>query len=130
MKRYDVEAISKSSLPVGGVAKRLKISLDAVAEEKPSLNQQISQCSTITVATAADNDINFSAIQPASTAPCGIPFDAATAAFYHQNFYHHFQQPNFMPSSDTAGSSSAFPTPVTTATPQPSEFYIWPHHPY
>ncbi|KAH7520440.1 hypothetical protein FEM48_Zijuj08G0144100 [Ziziphus jujuba var. spinosa] len=119
MNRYDVEAIAKSALPVGGAAKRLKLSLDS--EEKPSLNRdQQAQCSS------GSNNINFAAIQPVSTIPCGIPFDASAAA-YHHNFYQHLQ-PNIA-CSDPAGMTPSVVAPVTMI-PQPAEFFIWPHQSY
>ncbi|PON84730.1 AP2/ERF transcription factor [Trema orientale] len=122
MNRYDVEAIAKSALPVGGAAKRLKLSLEA--EEKPSINHdQQAQCSNSS--TTSNNNINFSALQPISTIPCAIPFDAATAALYHQNLFHHFQS-NYIGNTDAAGSSPA----MTTMIPQPAEFFIWPHQSY
>ena len=44
MSRYDVEAIMKSALPIGGAAKRSKLTLEA--DQKPCLNyDQQSQCS-------------------------------------------------------------------------------------
>ena len=129
MNRYDVEAIAKSALPVGGAAKRLKLSLDT--EEKPLINHdQQTQCSNSSSSTPTNN-INFSSIhQPISTIPCGIPFDAATAALYHQNLFHHFQS-NYIGNSDSAVSSSAMATPMTTPMiPQPAEFFLWPHQSY
>ncbi|XP_060671098.1 AP2-like ethylene-responsive transcription factor AIL6 [Ziziphus jujuba] len=83
MSRYDVEAIAKNALPVGGAAKRLKLSLNS--EGKPSINRdQQAHCSS------GINNINFAAIQPVSTIPCGIPFDASAAAYNH-NLYQHPQ---------------------------------------
>ncbi|KAA8546698.1 hypothetical protein F0562_003071 [Nyssa sinensis] len=65
MSRYDFEAIVKSVLPVGGAAKRLKLSLPL--EQKPALNHdQQSQCSI--------NSNNNAAIQPVSAIPCGVSF--------------------------------------------------------
>ncbi|PON32940.1 AP2/ERF transcription factor [Parasponia andersonii] len=122
MNRYDVEAIAKSALPVGGAAKRLKLSLEA--EEKPSIKHDQQACSNSST-TSSNNNINFSALQPVSTIPCGIPFDAATAALYHQNLFHHFQS-NYIGNTDAAGSSPA----MTTMIPQPAEFFIWPHQSY
>lgn len=124
MNRYDVEAIAKSALPVGGAAKRLKLSLDS--EEKPSLNRdQQTLCSS----GSSNNNINFASMQPISTIPCGIPFDAAATAPYHQNLFHHLQ-PNYIACSD-----STTPTPTIATAPvamlqQPAEFYIWPHQSY
>lgn len=128
MNRYDVEAIAKSALPVGGAAKRLKLSLDA-EDQKPSLtHDQQAQCSNSTITTAATNNINFS-LQPVSSVPCGIPFDAATAALYHHNLFQHFP-PNYINGADSAGASPPITAPVMTMIPQPAEFFIWPHQSY
>lgn len=121
MNRYDVEAIAKSALPVGGAAKRLKLSLDS--DEKPCLNhEQQTQCSSV-----GNNNINFAAIQPVSTIPCGIPFDASTA-HYHHNLFQHLQ-PNYIACSDSAGTTPSVVAPVTMI-PQPAEFFLWPHQSY
>lgn len=86
MNRYDVEAIMKSALPVGGAAKRLKLSLES--EQKvgvSSSQQQNPPCGSI----------NFSAIhQPVASIPCGIPFDSSTA-YYHHNLFQHFHPTNY-----------------------------------
>lgn len=57
MNRYDVEAIANSALPIGGAAKRLKLSLES--DQKPCLNldQQ-------TQSSASSSGITFGAIQP------------------------------------------------------------------
>ncbi|KAE8706982.1 AP2-like ethylene-responsive transcription factor AIL6 [Hibiscus syriacus] len=83
---YDVEAIAKSSLPIGEAAKLLKLSLES--EQKPIVyHEQQSQCSS------NSNNISFAPIQQSISAiPCGIPFDAA--AFYQQNLYQHLQAAN------------------------------------
>ncbi|BBH05810.1 AINTEGUMENTA-like 6 [Prunus dulcis] len=124
MNRYDVEAIGKSSLPVGGAAKRLKLSLEA-EEQKPSVNhdQQRPQCSS------GSNNINFTSMQPAvQSIPCGIPYDAAAAtAYYHHNLFQQFQ-PNYYGACDSAGSTPNIATQMTMMPQQPAEFYIWPHH--
>ncbi|GMP32617.1 hypothetical protein CsSME_00006297 [Camellia sinensis var. sinensis] len=81
MNRYDVEAIMKSALPIGGAAKRLKLSLEA--EQKPYVNHdQQPQFST-----NSSTSINFSTIQPLPAIPCGgiLPFD--TTARYHHNLF-------------------------------------------
>ncbi|KAM7275927.1 hypothetical protein ACFE04_017793 [Oxalis oulophora] len=116
MNRYDVEAIMQSALPIGGAAKRLKISLEA--EQKPTLTHD----------QRPHGNINFSQIQPATTIPCGIPFDAA--AFYHQNLMHHLQQTaNMGPTADSADSTSSMTTSMNmNMLPQPTEFFLWQHH--
>ncbi|KAK5792973.1 AP2-like ethylene-responsive transcription factor AIL6 [Gossypium arboreum] len=123
MSRYDVKAIAQSSLPIGGAAKRLKLSLES--EPKPMVNQKQQppppRCS------CNSNLISFAPMkQPVSTIPCGIPFDAAaaTAAFYQQNLYQHLQTANTS-ISEPPGSSS------TTVMSQPAaEFFLWPHPSY
>ncbi|KAF3439196.1 hypothetical protein FNV43_RR17471 [Rhamnella rubrinervis] len=123
MNRYDVEAIAKSALPVGGAAKRLKLSLDS--EEKPSLNRdQQTQCSS-----GSSNNINFASMQPISNIPCGIPFDAAAAAPYHQSLFHHLQ-PNYIACSDSTNPTPAIATAPVAMLQQPAEFYLWPHQSY
>ncbi|TXG60078.1 hypothetical protein EZV62_014651 [Acer yangbiense] len=129
MNRYDVEAISKSALPIGGAAKRLKLSLET--EQKPALlnhEQQQPECSS------SSNSINFAALHhPLNTIPCGIPY-ADAAALYHQNLFHHFQTTNFNSAADSSGSNSSLATPtsnpVALLTPQQAEFFIWPHQSY
>ncbi|KAJ7953514.1 AP2-like ethylene-responsive transcription factor [Quillaja saponaria] len=121
MNRYDVEAIAQSSLPVGGAAKRLKISLES--EQKPSLdsNQQLQSNNR-------SSNINFSGMQPLSAIPCGIPFDPATA-FYHHNVFHHLQvQPNNIGTLDPCVSTTA--ANQMTLLPPSAEFYMWPHQSY
>ncbi|KAK9012028.1 hypothetical protein V6N11_040098 [Hibiscus sabdariffa] len=122
MNRYDVEAIAKSSLPIGGAAKRLKLSLES--EQKPIVNhEQQPQCSS------NSSNISFAPIQqPISTIPCGIPFDAA--AFYQQNLYHHLQAAN-IGISDPPGSSSTMATPMTLMSQSAADqFFLWPHQSY
>ena len=123
MKRYDVEAIAKSSLPIGGAAKRLKLSLES--EQKPIVNHE-QQTQFI----SNSNNISFAPMQPISTIPWGIPFDAAAAAaFYQQNLYHNLQTANIA-ISDPPGSSSTMSTPVTVMSQPAAEFFLWPHQSY
>ncbi|KAF5463125.1 hypothetical protein F2P56_019065 [Juglans regia] len=117
MSRYDVEAISKSSLPVGGATKRLKLSQES--EQKPFINptQQAQRSST------GSNSINFASIQPLPAIPCGIPFDAATALYHHHLFQH--LQPRNTSTSNIATPTNIFPPP-----PPQAEFLLWPHRYY
>ncbi|KAL3630450.1 hypothetical protein CASFOL_023434 [Castilleja foliolosa] len=108
MNRYDVEAIAKSPLPVGGTAKRLKLSLEAEQKIVP-LQTPIS---------TGSSNINFSDVQSSSTIPSGIPFDS-TAPFYHHNLFHHHVSPIL------SASDSSMPMNLMSSTP---EFIIWPHH--
>ncbi|XP_042992919.1 AP2-like ethylene-responsive transcription factor AIL6 [Carya illinoinensis] len=121
MSRYDVEAISKSFLPVGGATKRLKLSQES--EQKPFINPtQQAQRSSI-----GSNSINFASIQPLPTIPCGIPFDAATA-LYHHHLFQHLQQPGNTRTSDSPHSSNiATPTNIFPPPPPQAEFLLWPH---
>ncbi|XVF15303.1 hypothetical protein REPUB_Repub09cG0139600 [Reevesia pubescens] len=121
MSRYDVEAIAKSSLPVGGAAKRLKLSLES--EQKPIVNhEQQPKCSS------NSNNISFSSMQPITDIPCGIPFDAA--AFYQQNLYHHLQNAANIGISDPPVSSSTMATPMSAMSQPAAEFFLWPHQSY
>lgn len=126
MNRYNVEAIMKSALPVGGAAKRLKTSLDA--EHKPNVSdnhQPQPRCNSY----STNNNISFAAVQPASTAvPCGITFDASTA-LYHHNLVHHLQTTNNFAATDSSGSTSSMATAMTTL-PQTAEYFTWPHQTY
>ncbi|XP_022984866.1 AP2-like ethylene-responsive transcription factor AIL6 [Cucurbita maxima] len=120
MSRYDVEAIAKSALPIGGAAKRLKLCLET--EQKPILNHdQAIQCSN------GNNNMNLgTAIQavPVPSIPCGIPYDTA-AMLYHHNYYH--LQPNAIGSSESTSPSIAAPVSLG---PQAAEFFVWPHQSY
>ncbi|KAK4430511.1 AP2-like ethylene-responsive transcription factor AIL6 [Sesamum alatum] len=122
MSRYDVEAIAKSPLPIGGTAKRLKLSLEA--EEKLPLSTALqTPCSS-----NSSSSISFSAIQPVSTIPCGVPYDT-TAPFYHHNLFHHLNSGNLATSIDNSGPVSSMVTPVNLM-PSAPEFFIWPHQSY
>ncbi|KAF6143560.1 hypothetical protein GIB67_029729 [Kingdonia uniflora] len=105
MNKYDVEAIANSSLPIGGAAKRLKLSLEAENVPLLELDQhsQISNCS--------------SNIALSNTVSSSIPFDVDPAlAFYNQqNLLHHFQSATGG-SSDSSASSSAV-TPISFMPP-------------
>ncbi|PWA61088.1 AINTEGUMENTA-like 6 [Artemisia annua] len=127
MKRYDVEAISNSSLPIGGSAKRLKISLEA--EQKPSF---ISNHHQLTQYNAGNNgnSISFANIPPISAIPYAMPFDPnSTHAYHHQNFFHHLQ-PSNQGGPTTSGSLSSVGNPMPLLPPTSAEFFIWPHQSY
>ncbi|KAG6387585.1 hypothetical protein SASPL_152777 [Salvia splendens] len=107
MNRYDIDAIAKSPLPIGGSAKRMKVSLEA--EEKLPL------CNS-------SGNINFSDIQPGSAIPCGgVPYDTTTP-YYHHNLFNH------MGASDAAASGSA--SAMVSLMQPPAEFFIWPNQSY
>ncbi|KAJ8533642.1 hypothetical protein K7X08_006966 [Anisodus acutangulus] len=69
MNRYDVEAIMKSALPVGGTAKRLKLSLES--EQKSSSSNQLTQCNSSSNNNSTSNNISFGAMPPVSAIPYG-----------------------------------------------------------
>ncbi|KAF8085805.1 hypothetical protein N665_0646s0008 [Sinapis alba] len=151
MNRYDVEAIMKSALPIGGAAKRLKLSLEAAAsaEQKPILGQhhqlhhfQQQQQQQLQLQSSPNNSsINFalcpnSAVQ-SQMIPCGIPFEAA--ALYHhqqqqqqqqQNFFQHF--PANVQASDSTGSNnnSNVQGSMGLMVPNQAEFFLWPNQSY
>ncbi|XP_010535324.1 PREDICTED: AP2-like ethylene-responsive transcription factor AIL7, partial [Tarenaya hassleriana] len=71
MSRYDIEAIMKSSLPIGGAAKRLKLSSESSSssDQNPGLTHQ-----------SSSDHIHL-------VQSYGIPFEPA--ALYHQNHFQH-----------------------------------------
>ncbi|KAL0842902.1 hypothetical protein Bca101_016147 [Brassica carinata] len=138
MNRYDVEAIMKSTLPIGGAAKRLKLSLES--EKKPIIDHHhqlhhFQQQQQIQASTNDSSSINF-ALCPSSAAqsqmiPCGIPFEAAS-------LYHHQQQQNFFQhfpgnaASDSTGSdvNSNVQGSMGLMAPNAAEFFLWPNQSY
>ncbi|KAF8404718.1 hypothetical protein HHK36_009607 [Tetracentron sinense] len=108
MNRYDVEAIANSALPIGGAAKRLKLSLESKREQSLLDHDLQSQCSS--------GSIGVAAIQPIPTISCGIPLDSTTA-LYHQNLLHILHSNN-VGTSDSSGSNS-FGTPTALLQPPP-----------
>ncbi|KAK8556726.1 hypothetical protein V6N13_064735 [Hibiscus sabdariffa] len=119
MNRYDVEAIAKSTLPIGGASKRQKHSLES--DQRAIVNHELPPpppgCSS------NSHNISFASMQPVSDIPCGIPYDAA-AAFYQQNLYQHLQSSNIGISAPSAAA------PPTTELSQPAaDFFLWPHQP-
>ncbi|XP_059624133.1 AP2-like ethylene-responsive transcription factor AIL6 [Cornus florida] len=123
MNRYDVEAIAKSALPVGGAAKRLKLSLEA--EQKPSINyEQQPQCSS-----NSSSSISFAAVQPVPAIPYRMPFETAST-LYHHHLFQQLHSNNVGTSSDTSGPASSSVVSPMPLLPSPAEFYIWPHQSY
>ncbi|KAL6552125.1 hypothetical protein OROGR_008279 [Orobanche gracilis] len=110
MSRYDVEAIANSPLPIGGTAKRLKLSLEAEERKMPP------ESTTLQTPANCGVSISFAAAivqpRPSATIPCGVPLDNP-APFYHQNLFHHIY--------NTAASS-----PINLQ-PSTGEFFVWPH---
>ncbi|KAK4353055.1 hypothetical protein RND71_028573 [Anisodus tanguticus] len=117
MNRYDVEGIMKSSLPIGGAAKRLKISLES--EQKPTLNDNYQQTPHNSINNSS-NSINFGEISPVSAIPCGLPFDP------NQHFYHHSFFPQLQYSSNDGGASD-HTSGTMPLVQSPGEIFIWPH---
>ncbi|XP_047312033.1 AP2-like ethylene-responsive transcription factor AIL6 [Impatiens glandulifera] len=109
MNRYDMESIMNSSLPIGGAAKKLKLSLDTDQKSVFNLDQQQPQC------------IDFSSSIQSSSNPCD-----ATAPRYHHSLFNllHTNNNNNNASND---SSSAYVNPSMAP---PGEFYMWPHQSY
>ncbi|XP_061370287.1 AP2-like ethylene-responsive transcription factor AIL6 [Gastrolobium bilobum] len=119
MSRYNVEAILKNSLPIGGGGKRLKLSQEPEKEPPIMSITQQPQCANVS------SSINFSTIQSVDS----IPYDSATA-YYPHNLFHHFHPTNVAGNS-TAESAAVMTNATTmTALPAPAEFFIWPHQPY
>ncbi|EEF28867.1 Protein BABY BOOM, putative [Ricinus communis] len=137
MSRYDVEAIMKSALPIGGAAKRLKLSLES--EQKPNLNhEQQPQGSS---SNSSSNNISFASMPPVTAIPCGIPFENTTAQLYHHhhhhhhhqhhNLFHHLQTTNNNLGGTTdisSGSTTSSMATTMSMLPQTAEFFLWPHH--
>ncbi|XP_073044669.1 AP2-like ethylene-responsive transcription factor AIL7 [Primulina eburnea] len=121
MNRYDVEAISKSSLPIGGAAKRLKLSLESEETQPISNILQTPSCSN------SSSSISFASTPTVSSIPCGIPFDTSVP-FYHHNFFQHLQTSNSV-GMDSSARASSMATPMPFMSTQP-EFFIWPHQSY
>ncbi|KAL1536770.1 hypothetical protein AAHA92_29365 [Salvia divinorum] len=116
MNRYDVEAIAKSPLPIGGTAKRLKHSLEGQEKALPLGSMLQTPCNS------SGSSISFAAIQPLSSGiPCGVPLDNSTP-YYHHNLFHHLY-PNDPVASDTSSS-------VSSLMQTPGEYFVWPHHTY
>ncbi|CAN0878467.1 AP2-like ethylene-responsive transcription factor AIL6 [Linum grandiflorum] len=128
MNRYDVEAIMKSALPIGGAAKRLKMSLDA--EQKPTLTHHDPQHQQQQQHHHDENNntISFGSVhqqqQPMPSIPCGIPYDAAS--FYHHSLFQHLP-----PGAGNQGGGGGGPNSAAVAPPmmpQTTDFFLWPHH--
>ncbi|KAL8200236.1 hypothetical protein R6Q57_011575 [Mikania cordata] len=123
MKRYDIQAISNSSLPIGGSTKRLKISVEE--EPKPP---KITNNHHQPPQYAGGSSISFANISPVSAVPYSMPFDSSSVQpYHHQNFFHHLH-PN--PSGGAAATTSSLATVGPLLPPSAAEFFIWPHQSY
>ncbi|KAG4921454.1 hypothetical protein JHK82_050423 [Glycine max] len=119
MRRYDVDAILNNSLPVGGIAKRFKVSPET---ENKALVSTIQPPQN----TNASSSINFSTIQPVSS----IPYDSAITCYPH-NLFHHFNPTNG--ESSTAEFAATMTDAIALATLPPLAvpgFFVWPHQNY
>ncbi|GMH25284.1 hypothetical protein Nepgr_027127 [Nepenthes gracilis] len=131
MRRYDVNSILRSALPIGGAAKRLKLS-PAHSEQKPPLSIDQHQPQRISSdVNGGTTSIDCTSAQPATHIPCGIPFDAsATSAFYHQNLFQHLHADTVNHvTTITSGTASSVVGPMTLLT-GPAEFFLWPNQTY
>lgn len=151
MNRYDVEAIMKSALPIGGAAKRLKLSLESAAsEQKPILGHQLhhfqqqqqQQQQQLQLQSSPNHsNINFalcpnSAVQShQQMIPSGIPFEAA--ALYHhqqqqqqQNFFQHFPVNAASDSTGSNNNSNVHGSMGLVAPNPAAEFFLWPNQSY
>ncbi|CAL5189100.1 unnamed protein product [Lathyrus oleraceus] len=136
MNRYDVEAIMKSSLPVGGAAKRLKRSLESEQKAAVINNNQQNNPQQCAVNTINSNNINFSAIhhqqqQPMASIPYGIPYDSNTA-YYHHNLFQHFHPNSNDGTAESVVTSTSAANGGLNAMPPTSaaEFFLWPNQSY
>ncbi|GMH24139.1 hypothetical protein Nepgr_025982 [Nepenthes gracilis] len=134
MSRYDVDAILKSALPIGGAAKRLKLSPDQ-SEQRPALSfdqQQHQHSSGGSTATIATTSIDFAVVKPVAPISSAQPLDAAPTTFYHQNLFRHplhgSGEDHF--TSTFAGTTSSVVGPMALLPPSAAEFYIWPNQSY
>nr|GLL18921.1 AP2-like ethylene-responsive transcription factor AIL6 [Ipomoea trifida] len=124
MSRYDVEAIMNSSLPIGGAAKRLKLSLESDQKTSSVAVSQHEQCGANN--NSSSSNINFGSIQPVSAIPCGIPFEATTPFYHHSHLFHPLHPANVGP--DSSGATSSLANAMAPLQQQPSSagFFIWP----
>ncbi|KAL4577900.1 hypothetical protein LXL04_014015 [Taraxacum kok-saghyz] len=122
MSRYDVEAISSSSLPVGGAAKRLKVSSEV--EQKPTLITNHHQLPPYSGGNTTGNSITFTGAPPPVYA---LPYDPnSTPMYHHQSLFHHLHNNN----NGGGGGGGAPETsggPMAPLLPPPAEFFIWPN---
>ncbi|XP_019424397.1 PREDICTED: AP2-like ethylene-responsive transcription factor AIL6 isoform X1 [Lupinus angustifolius] len=130
MNRYDVEAIMNSSLPVGGAAKRLKLSLESEQKQQSLSNAQQHQHQQQPHCGNMNNSIDFSAIhQPIASIPYGVPYDSSTEYYHHNLFHHFYPNANAGTAESVVTSTGANGLNALPASAAP-EFYIWPHQSY
>ncbi|KAK1392008.1 AP2-like ethylene-responsive transcription factor AIL6 [Heracleum sosnowskyi] len=116
LNRYDVEAIAKSSLPIGA-SKRVKLSLEA--ESKPSYGDNLEQQSI----SNSGSNISFDATRPVSANCYEVPFNSTTPLYHHNLLQLHSRNAG---TSDASDSMSAAVTSEQVLA-EPAEFFLWPH---
>lgn len=116
LNRYNVEAIAKTSLPIGA-SKRMKLSLGE--DSKLSFGDNLEQQSKSGCSITSD------AIRPVSANPYEVPFDSGTPLYHHNLLQFHSRNAG---ASDVSDSMS---TAVTSeqVSPEPAEVFLWPHYP-
>ncbi|KAI3794350.1 hypothetical protein L1987_36980 [Smallanthus sonchifolius] len=119
MNRYDVEAISSCSLPVGGSAKRLKVASTEV-EQKPLMsNHQLPP--QYSNSNSGGNTISFASVPPVYALPYDQNSSNAASVYHHQSLFHHLQSGH--------GGGGQTSGPMALMVP-PAEFFIWPNQSY
>ena len=118
MSRYDVEAISTSSLPVGGSAKRLKVSSEV--DQKPLLISNHHPLPPYSSSSnTGSNNISFGGVPPVY----GLQFDptnSSTPMYHHQSLFQHLQ---------SGGSNGETSSAMGLVAPS-AEFFVWPNQSY
>nr|GMD27800.1 AP2-like ethylene-responsive transcription factor AIL6 [Ipomoea batatas] len=123
MSRYDVDTILRNALPIGGAAKRLKLSLEP-EQTSPALSGSSSHPSQGS-SNSNSRSINFGAIPPVSAIPCGVSFDSSASLYHHPTLFHHLHSGGNAGGSDLSGDISNIPFQTT-----PTEFFVWSHPSY
>ncbi|KAJ0242033.1 AP2-like ethylene-responsive transcription factor AIL7 [Hirschfeldia incana] len=113
MNRYDVEAIMKSSFPVGGTSVKRhnkQLSLESPPPPPASEDHNIQQRLLLPSSTSTSPELDPNSI------PCGIPFESS-ALYHHQNFLQYYP---------------AGPDPTMLPVPmnQADQFFMWCHQSY
>ncbi|KAK4781049.1 hypothetical protein SAY87_017155 [Trapa incisa] len=115
MNRYDVEAISNSTLPIGGAAKRLKPTPET--EQKPPALIKLDRGQLHHQSPQANGSTNISfGLNQHLTAP-SIALEAGSSSLYNSSNIHQLQANVGIPYSSI---------PSFTV-PQAGEFFLWPN---
>ncbi|KAJ0464200.1 putative transcription factor AP2-EREBP family [Helianthus annuus] len=118
MNRYDVEAISSSSLPVGGSAKRMKVASSDV-EQKPMIGSH--QLPPQYGGSNSGSNISFASVPPVYALPYDHQNSNSAPVYHHQSLFHHLQSGHGV-APQTVGPMALMPPPA--------EFFIWPNQTY